>query len=270
MAGVGTNKQKGFEITDDKVLIYKGRICVPKDEGLRKEILEEAHSTAYTAHLGGTKMYLDLRNIFWWRNMKRKIGLFILEDMLRACVLVLSGSLESHLPLVEFAYNNSFQATIGMAPYEALYGRKCRSPICWDEVGERKILGPEIIDRTVHVVEKIRDRVKVAQNRQKSYVDRRRKDLEFQIGDKVFLKVAPMKEILRFGKKGKLKPKFIGPFDDPCHVINHQNLEVQHDLTYGEMLLRILERKIHALRNKEIPLTKILVEANHVEFEFFN
>ena len=120
---------------------------------------------------------------------------------------------ERLLPLVEFAYNNSFQSTIGMAPYEALYGRKCRSPVYWDEVGERKILGPEMIEETVGVVEKIREKIKIAQDRQKSYADKRRKDLEFSKGEKVFLKVAPMKGVIRFGKRGKLRPRYVGPFE---------------------------------------------------------
>lgn len=136
-----------------------------------------------------------------------------LEDMLRACVLDLGGSWESYLPLVEFAYNNSFQATIGMAPYETLYGRRCRSPVHWDEVGEKRILGPEIVERTIEAIDQIRARIKAAQDRQKSYADTRRKDLEFQVGDKVFLKVAPMKGVLRFGKKSKLRPWYIGPFE---------------------------------------------------------
>ncbi|GFS38841.1 hypothetical protein Acr_00g0059760 [Actinidia rufa] len=112
-----------------------------------------------------------------------------LEDMLRLCVLDFQGNWEMHLPLVEFAYNNSFHASIGMAPYEALYGRKCRSPICWTE------------------------RLQTAQSRQKSYADIRRRELEFEEGDHVFLKVSPSKGINRFGKKGKLKPRYIGPFE---------------------------------------------------------
>jgi hypothetical protein len=95
----------------------------------------------------------------------------ILEDMLRACVLDFKGSWIDHLTLVEFAYNNSYQASIEMAPYEALYGRRCRSPICWDEVGERKILGPEIVLKTCEKIELIRERLRVAQSRQKSYAD---------------------------------------------------------------------------------------------------
>ena len=102
---------------------------------------------------------------------------------------------------MEFAYNNSYQASIGMAPYEALYGRRCRSPICWDEVGERKILGPEIVLKTCEKIELIRERLRVAQSRQKSYVDTRRRDLEFEIGDMVFIRVAPMKGVMRFVKR---------------------------------------------------------------------
>ena len=107
--------------------------------------------------------------------------------MLRACVLDFKGSWIDHLTLVEFAYNNSYQASIGMAPYEALYGRRRRSPIYWDEVGERKILGPEIVLKTCEKIEFIRERLRVAQSRQKSYVDTRRRDLEFEIGDMVFV-----------------------------------------------------------------------------------
>ena len=90
-----------------------------------------------------------------------------LEDMLRACVMELRGSWDTHLPLMEFAYNNSYQSSIGMAPYEALYGRKCRTPVCWDEVGERKLVGPEIVQVTCDKIKVIRDRLKIAQDRQK-------------------------------------------------------------------------------------------------------
>ena len=89
-----------------------------------------------------------------------------IEDMLRTCVLDFKGNWDDHLPLIEFSYNNSYHANIGMPPYEALYGRKCRSPICWEEVGERKVLGPEIVQQTKETVELIRRRMLVAQNRQ--------------------------------------------------------------------------------------------------------
>lgn len=136
----------------------------------------------------------------------------ILEDMLRACILNFKGSWEDHLPLVEFAYNNSYQSTIGMAPFEALYGRPCRSPMCWDEVGERALLGPELAHKTAAYVPMIRDRIRTAQSRQKSYADKHRRGLEFQKNDEVLLRVSPMKGVKRFGKKGKLAPRYVGPF----------------------------------------------------------
>ncbi|KAK6131144.1 hypothetical protein DH2020_035112 [Rehmannia glutinosa] len=150
-----------------------------------------------------------------------------------------------------------------MAPYEALYGRKCRSPANWDEVGERRIFGPEIIERTVGVIAKIRDRIKAAQDRQKSYADRRRKDLQFEVNDKVFLKVAPLKGVVRFGKKGKLRPRYIGPFEilkyiaDPSHIINHEELDVSNNLAYEESPVAILGKKVHKLRNREVPLVLV-------------
>ena len=115
---------------------------------------------------------------------------------------------------MEFAYNNSYTASIGMAPYEDLYGRKCRTPVYWDEVGERKLVGPEIVQVTCDKIKVIRDRLKIAQDRQKSYADNRRRDLQFEIGDQVFfLKISPWKGVLRFGKRCKLSPRYIGPYE---------------------------------------------------------
>ncbi|KAG8483030.1 hypothetical protein CXB51_021959 [Gossypium anomalum] len=192
----------------------------------------------------------------------------ILEDMLRCCILEFSGSWERYLPLVEFAYNNSFQSSIKMAPYEALYGRKCRSPLFWTELSETS-------------------------DRQKSYADLKRRDIEYQVGDKVFLKVSPWKKVLRFGRKGKLSPRFIGPYEiserigpiayrlilppelekihnvfhvsmlrryrsDPSHIINPSEVEIQSDLSYEEEPIRILAREVKELRNKKVPLVKVL------------
>jgi hypothetical protein len=342
----------GYNITSDGILrTSDSRVVLPKDDMLRKEIMDEAHKTHYTVHPGSTKMYQDLKRNYWWSGMKRDIAEYvarclecqqvkaehqrpagplqplsipewkwdqitmdfvvglprapsgqdaiwvivdrltksahfvpfkitdsmqkmaelyireivrlhgvpvsivsdrdprftskfwkrlqeemgtklnfstayhpqtdgqsertirILEDMLRLCVLDFKGNWIQFLHLVEFAYNNSFQATIGMAPYEALYGRKCRSPLYWDEVGERQLLGPEIVQDTKDKIALIRKRMLTAQSRQKSYADRHRRNLEFEIGDQVFLKVSPMKGVLRFGKKGKLSPRYVGPFE---------------------------------------------------------
>ncbi|GJQ92367.1 putative nucleotidyltransferase, ribonuclease H [Tanacetum coccineum] len=135
-----------------------------------------------------------------------------LEDMLRACALEWTGSWDEYLCLVEFAYNNSWHASIKAAPFELLYGRKCRAPICWDEVGERLIEGPELIEITNEKVAVAKEKLKEARSRQKSYADKHRRDLEFQVGDRVFLKVSPFRGVKRFGIKGKLSPRFIGPF----------------------------------------------------------
>ncbi|KAL0541789.1 hypothetical protein IC582_021849 [Cucumis melo] len=224
----------------------------------------------------------------------------VLEDMLRACALEFPGSWDSHLHLMEFAYNNSYQATIGMAPFEALYGRCCRSPVCWGEVGEQRLMGPELVQSTNEAIQKIRSRMHTAQSRQKSYADVRRKDLEFEIGDKVFLKVAPMKGVLHFERKGKLSPRFVGPFKilerigpvayrlalppslstvhdvfhvsmlrkyvpDPSHVVDYEPLEIDENLSYVEQPVEVLAREVKMLRNKQIPLVKVLWRNHRVE-----
>nr|GFB41793.1 putative reverse transcriptase domain-containing protein [Tanacetum cinerariifolium] len=135
-----------------------------------------------------------------------------LKDMLRACVLDFGKGWDKHLPLVEFSYNNSYHTSIKAAPFEALYRRKCRSPICWAEVGDRQLTGPEIIHETTEKIVQIKSRIQAARDRQKSYADVRRKPLEFQVGDKVMLKVSPWKGVIRFGKRRKLNPRYIGPF----------------------------------------------------------
>ncbi|GKD99925.1 putative reverse transcriptase domain-containing protein [Tanacetum coccineum] len=135
-----------------------------------------------------------------------------LEDMLRACAIDFGKGWVNHLPLVEFSYNNSYHASIKAAPFEALYGRKCRSPVCWTEVGEAQILGPELIQETTEKIVQIKQRMQAARDRQKSYADLKRKPMEFQVGDKVMLKVLPWKGVVRFGKWGKLNPRYVGPF----------------------------------------------------------
>ncbi|GJR09113.1 putative reverse transcriptase domain-containing protein [Tanacetum coccineum] len=135
-----------------------------------------------------------------------------LEDMLRACVIDFGKGWVKHLPLAEFSYNNSYHASIKAAPYEALYGRKYRSPVCWAEVGEAQLTGPELIQETTEKIILIKQRMQAAQDRQKSYADWKRKPMEFEVGDKVMLKVSPWKGVIRFGKRGKLNPRYVGPF----------------------------------------------------------
>ena len=115
------------------------------------------------------------------------------------------------MPLAEFAYNNSYQASVRMTPYEALYERPCRSPLCWTEVEESSITGPDLIRDTSEKVSLIRHRLLTAQSRQKSYANVRCRPLEFEVSDHVSLKVIPKRGMVRFGKLGKLSPRFIGP-----------------------------------------------------------
>ncbi|KAI3744715.1 hypothetical protein L1987_57806 [Smallanthus sonchifolius] len=187
-----------------------------------------------------------------------------LEDMLRACVIDFGGNWNSHLPLIEFSYNNSYHTSINMAPFEALYGRKCRSPISW--------------------------------SRQKSYADKRRKPLEFQVGDMVLLKVSPWKGVVRFGKKGKLAPRYVVPFkilervgkvayklDLPSELINvhptfhvsnlkkclaDENLHIPLDevriderMHFVEKPVEIMDREVKKLKRSRIPIVKVRWES---------
>ena len=164
-----------------------------------------------------------------------------------------------------------------MAPYEALYGRKCRTPWCWTKLSEKKVIGLDLIQKTEEKVKMIREILKVATDRQKSYADMKRKDIRYEIGEKVFLKVSPSKKVMRFRKKRKLSPRFIGPYEiiekvgpvayilalpldlekihnvfhvsmlrryrsDPSHVVSSETIELRPDLTYKEELVEILAR----------------------------
>jgi hypothetical protein len=132
--------------------------------------------------------------------------------MLRACAPQHGSRWDKSLPYAEFSYNNSYQASLKMSPFEALYGRKCRTPLYWDKTGERQFFGPELIQEAKEQVRMIRENLRIAQSRQKSYADNRRRLLEFKEGDHVYLKVSPIRGMRRFKVKGKLSPRFIGPF----------------------------------------------------------
>ncbi|GKC24576.1 putative reverse transcriptase domain-containing protein [Tanacetum coccineum] len=118
----------------------------------------------------------------------------------------------NHLPLVEFSYNNSYHASIKAAPFEALYKRKCRLLVCWAEIGEVQLTGLEIVQETTEKIIQIKQRIQATHDRQKRYADSKRKPMEFQVEDRVMLKVSPWKGVVRFGKWGKLNPRYVGPF----------------------------------------------------------
>ncbi|XP_049368379.1 uncharacterized protein LOC125833273 [Solanum verrucosum] len=167
------------------------------------------------------------------------------------------------------------------------------APLCWSEVGERKLIGPKIVQQMKDKVKIIKDRLKISLERQKSFADLKRRDIEYQVGDKVFLKVSPWKKIMRFGQKGKVSPQFIGPYEilervgpvayklalpteldkihnvfhismlrryrsDPSHVLPVESIEVNPDFTYNEEPIQIEAREVKKLRNKRIHLVKVL------------
>jgi hypothetical protein len=136
----------------------------------------------------------------------------ILEDMLRACALKYGKSWDKSLLYTKFSYNNSHQASIKMTPYEALYGRQCRTPLFWSQTRESQVFGPEVLKDVEKQIQMVRESLKVDQSRQKSYADKRRRDLSFEIGDFVYLKVSPMGGTRMFKVKGKLAPRYVGPF----------------------------------------------------------
>ena len=132
--------------------------------------------------------------------------------MLRACALKYRRSWDKSLPYAEFSDDNSYQASLKISPFEALYGRKCRTPLYWNETRESQVFGLEVLKNTEKQVQRIRENLRIAQSRQKSYTDNRRIELTFEVGDLLYLKVSPIRGLRRFKVKGKLAPRYIGPF----------------------------------------------------------
>ncbi|GJV51266.1 putative reverse transcriptase domain-containing protein [Tanacetum coccineum] len=215
-----------------------------------------------------------------------------LEDMLRACVFDFGKGWVNHLPLVEFSYNNNYHASIKAAPFEALYGRKCRSPMCWPEVGEVQLTSPEIVQETTEKIIQIKQRIQAAHDRQKSYVNLKRKPMEFQVGDRVMLKVSPWKGVVRFGKWGKLNLRYVRPFKvlekvgavayklellqelsrvhNTFHVSNLKKcyadeplavpldgLHIDDKLHFVEEPVEIMDREVKRLKQSRIPIVKV-------------
>jgi hypothetical protein len=136
----------------------------------------------------------------------------ILEDMLRACALQYGRSWDKSLSYAKFSYNNSYQESLKMAPFKMLYGRMCQTPLFWNEMGERRVFGPDILEEAEKQVRTVWENLRVTQSRQKSYADHRRRELSFEVGDFVYLKVSPMRGLHHFKVRGKLAPRFIRPF----------------------------------------------------------
>nr|GEU55675.1 reverse transcriptase domain-containing protein [Tanacetum cinerariifolium] len=319
---------KAFEIRPDGTRCIKNQSWLPLFGNLRDLIMHESYKSKYSIHPGSNKMYQDLKKLYWWPNMKEIIAdhftskfwkslqnalgtqldmstayhpetdrqsertIKTLEDMLRACVIDFGKGWEKHLPLVEFSYNNSYHASIKAAPFEALYGRKCRSPVCWAEVGDVQLTGPEIIHETIEKIVQIRQRLQAARNRQRSYANVKRKPLEFQVGDRVMLKVSPRKGLIHFRKRGKVNPRYIRPFkflerigliayklklpkelsnihstfhvsnlkkclSDESLIIPMKELQLDDKLNFVEEPVEIMDRKVKQLKQSHVPIIKV-------------
>src|SRR3954469_10743676 len=216
----------------------------------------------------------------------------ILEDMLRACVISFGKNWEKSLPFSEFDYNNSFQSSLNMAPFEFQYGRRCRIPLNWSETGERQLFGPYMIKEAEEQVRIVRDHLKAAQSRQKSYYDHHHREESYNLDEKAYLRVTPLKGTQRFGIKGKLAPRYIGPFrilaklgevsyqlelpphlsqvhdvfhvsqlkrcfKDPIREVDHEMLDLQDNLSYREYPVRILEEAERSTRRQKIRFFKV-------------
>ncbi|WVZ84352.1 hypothetical protein U9M48_031392 [Paspalum notatum var. saurae] len=208
----------------------------------------------------------------------------ILEDMLRACALTYSAKWDECLPLAEFAYNNSYQKSLEMAPFEALYGRRCRTPLNWSEPGERVTFGPDLVTQAEEEFKLIHSNLKRAQSGQKSYSDKRRRPLVFEVDDHVYLRVSPMKGVHRFGVKGKLAPRYVcGPvayrlelppylaavhdcLRVPEEAVDTSQIQIEPNLTYEERPIKILDQKQRATRRRTINFYKVQW-SNHSEEE---
>nr|GEV47275.1 putative reverse transcriptase domain-containing protein [Tanacetum cinerariifolium] len=270
---------KNLEPCADGTLCLRNRSWIPCFGNLRNLIMHESHKSKYSIHPGSDKMYQDLKILYWWANMKAKIATYVsgwqsertiqtLKDMLRACVINFGKGWDRHLPLVEFSYNNSYNTSIKAALFEALYGQKCRSPVCWTE------------------------RIQAAHDRQTSYAARRRNPLEFQVGDKVMLKVSPWKGVIRFGKRGKLNPRYIGPskilakvgtvayrlelpeqlsrvysafhvsnlkkcFSDKPLAIPLDEIQIDDKLNFIEEPVKIMDQEVKRIKKRRIPIVKV-------------
>ncbi|GJT80438.1 hypothetical protein Tco_1054780 [Tanacetum coccineum] len=161
-------------------------------------------------------------------------------------------------------YVSSYHASIKAAPFEALYGRKCRSPVCWTKVGEAQILSPELIQETTEKIVQIKQRMQAARDRQKSYADLKHKPMEFQVGDKVMLKFLPWKGVIHFGKRGKLNPRYVGPskgmmkcYADELLAVPLDRLHFDDKLQFVEEPVEIVDHEVKWLKKSRIPLVKV-------------
>jgi hypothetical protein len=194
----------------------------------------------------------------------------ILEDMLRACVMEHPGSWDMNLPWAEFSYSNYYQESLKMAQFEVLYGRHCRTLLNWIEPGEKVIFDPNIIDETKATVHRIQDNLRAAKSRQESYGNKRRRPLEFEVGDHVYLKVLPTRGMKTFGMKEKLAPRYLGPFLilERCGAVEYKlelppSLAGVHDIFHVSQLKKCLRAPMDVVLPEVTPLEAYLTYPEH-------
>ncbi|KAH0691243.1 hypothetical protein KY285_018431 [Solanum tuberosum] len=346
---------KANVVADALSRLFMGSTAHVEEE--KRELAKDVHRLArledhggdsykFSIHPGSTKMYRDLREVYWWNDMKKGIAEFVAKCPNCQQVKVehqRPGGLAQNIELPEwkweminmdfitdYPFNRGlcqkglgskvnlstvfhpqtdgqaertiqtledmfirryvegiYHSSIQMAPYEALYGRRCRSLIGWFEVGEARLIEPDLVHQAMEKVKVIQKRLKMTQSRQKSYTDVRRRALELEVNDWVYLKVSPMKGVMRFGKKEKLSPRYIGPYriskrignvayelelpqeltsvhpvfhismlkkcmGDPSLIIPTENIEIKDSLSYEEIPVQILDRQVRKLRTKEV------------------
>nr|GEY90914.1 reverse transcriptase domain-containing protein [Tanacetum cinerariifolium] len=245
-------RKEKLEPRADETLCLNNIIWLSYYGDLRTLVMHESHKSKYFVHTGSDKMHQDMKLLYWWPNMKVDIATYVSKcltclrvkaehqkpvgllvqpkipqwkwDNITMDSVTKLPRTQARLYLKEVVTKRgipvsiicdrdpSYHASIKAASFKALYGRKCRSPICWAEVGDAQLTSPELIHETTEKNVQIKQRIQAARDRQKSYADVRRKPLEVQVGDQVMLKVSPWKGVLRFGKQGKLNPRYIGPF----------------------------------------------------------
>nr|GEU99424.1 putative reverse transcriptase domain-containing protein [Tanacetum cinerariifolium] len=352
----------------DGTLCLNNRSWLPRYGDLRTLIMHESHKSKYSVHPGSEKMYQDMKQLYWWPNMKANIATYISK-----CLTCLRVKAEHQKPsgllvqpeIPQWKWDNitmdfvtklsktqarlylkevvtrhgipvliicdrdprftskflrafqkamgtqldmsmtyhpetdGYHASIKAAPFEALYGRKCRSPVCWAEVGDAQLTGLELIYETTKKIIQIKQRIQAARDRQKSCADVRHKPLEIQVGDQVMLKVSPWKAVVRFGKRGKLNLRYIGPFkvlakvetvayrlelsqqlsrvhntfhvsnlkkclSDKPLAISLDEVHIDDKLRFVEEPVKIMDYEIKRLKQSHIPIIKVRWKSRRV------